>query len=366
MRVLRPFAPLLRTLLCCWTPVPTIMPPKKQISTEQLAVISTLVNMGKNNKEIAQTTGIPLRTVQRWTQRARDDAHARIVRKPRPGKKRKLNNRTLALIRRQVEAKPSLTARQIKKLNSKLLDGVAIRTLQDYLHKVLNFRRCRAVRKPWITKAGRGKRLLFARLHRRWDFNQWKKVLWSDEATFTVTDCTPNYVYRKRGSNPLEPRYTKQTVKHPDSVMVCGCFSFYGVGKLVFLPKNVKMNRYNYLELLCDHLPDSMDMCKAEVFQQDGAPCHTAKYVVEWLQDCCIPFFKPWPGNSPDLNPIENLWALIKTQLQDRDTSSLPKLQLAIQDIWDNFNPRFLQNLALSLPRRLQMVRKSRGYPIKY
>ena len=237
---------------------------------------------------------------------------------------------------------------------------MAIRTVQDYLHKVLKFRRCRAVRKPWTTKAGRGKRLLFARLHRRWDFNQWKKVLWSDEATFTVIDSTQKYVYRKLGSNPLEPRYTQQTV------MVWGCFSYYGVGKLVFLPRNVKMNRYNYLELLCDHLPDSMDMCKANFFQQDGAPCHRAKYVVEWLQDCRIPFFQPWPGNSLDLNPIENLWALIKTQLQDRDTSSLPKLQLAIQDIWDNFNPRFLQNLALSLPRRLQMVRKSRGYPIKY
>ena len=136
------------------------MPPKKQISSDQLAVISTSVNMGKKNKEIAQTTGIPLRTVQRWAKRARESGtHAPTVRKPRPG------NRTLALIRRQIDAKPSLTAQQIKKQNPRLLDGVAIRTVQDYLHKVLKFRRCRAVRKPWTTKAGRGKRLLFARLH---------------------------------------------------------------------------------------------------------------------------------------------------------------------------------------------------------
>ena len=185
------WSPCGRTLLCCWTTVTTIMPPKKQISSDQLAVISTLVNMGKKNKEIAQTTRIPLRTVQCWDKRARESGtHAPTVRKPRPGKKRKLSNRTLALIRRQIDAKPSLTARQIKKQNPRLLDGVAIRTVQDYLHKVLKFHRCRAVRKLWTTKAGRGKRLLFARLHRRWDFNQWKKVLWSDEATFTVTDST--------------------------------------------------------------------------------------------------------------------------------------------------------------------------------
>ncbi len=39
---------------------------------------------------------------------------------------------------------------------------------------------------------------------------------------------------------------------------------------------------------------------------QDGAPCHTAKTVVTWLDDCMVNYFKDWPGNSPDINPIEN------------------------------------------------------------
>lgn len=36
---------------------------------------------------------------------------------------------------------------------------------------------------------------------------------------------------------------------------------------------------------------------------QNGAPCHVVKYETEWLNDCCIPNFRPWPEISQDLNP---------------------------------------------------------------
>lgn len=42
---------------------------------------------------------------------------------------------------------------------------------------------------------------------------------------------------------------------------------------------------------------------KAEIFMQDGAPCHTAKSVLKWLTDCNVKFIRDWLGNSPDFNP---------------------------------------------------------------
>jgi esterase/lipase superfamily enzyme len=42
------------------------------------------------------------------------------------------------------------------------------------------------------------------------------------------------------------------------------------------------------------------------IFQQDGAPCHTAKICTKYFTDSNIKVLS-WPGNSPDLNPIENL-----------------------------------------------------------
>ena len=125
------------------------------------------------------------------------------------------------------------------------------------------------------------------------------------------------------------------------------------------MPKNVKVNQYNYLELL-------YDLTNARVFQQDSAPPHKAKIVASWLDDCQVVFIKDWPGNSPDLSPIENLWYLIKRDLQGKDVSFVPKLQAAIEASWNNFDPAKLRSLALSLPQRLQAVLKRKGHPRKY
>ena len=155
--------------------------------------------------------------------------------------------------------------------------------------------------------------------------------------------------------------------------MFWGCFGFYGVGPLIALPRNETMNKEKYLVLLADNLYDCFEKCKLldkwgikGIFQQDGASCHTANIISEWLDFCNINFIKSWPGNSPDLNPIENLWAIIKYQLRGRDTSSLPKLEAEVRDIWANLDKELLQNLAMSLPDRLKEVIARKGNTGKY
>ena len=50
------------------------------------------------------------------------------------------------------------------------------------------------------------------------------------------------------------------------------------------------------------------------VFMQDRAPCHSARSVKSYLEEENIPLL-PWPGNSPDLNPIRNIWELVKREV---------------------------------------------------
>ena len=57
----------------------------------------------------------------------------------------------------------------------------------------------------------------------------------------------------------------------------------------------------------------------------DLAPCHTSKKVTKFFADNDIRVLE-WPGNSPDLNPIENLWAIIKQRLRGKDCTTIEKL----------------------------------------
>ncbi len=50
------------------------------------------------------------------------------------------------------------------------------------------------------------------------------------------------------------------------------------------------------------------------IFQQDLAPAHSAKATSTWFKDHGIPVLN-WPANSPDLNPIENLWGIVKRKM---------------------------------------------------
>ena len=101
----------------------------------------------------------------------------------------------------------------------------------------LNYKSLKPIHKPLLTIAQRERRVKFAKKYLNFTQDDWFDVLWSDESIFTVTCNRGARVYRRQGSDPLHPWYVEQTVKHPDSLIVWGCFSGRGLGKLVVMPK---------------------------------------------------------------------------------------------------------------------------------
>ena len=81
-----------------------------------------------------------------------------------------------------------------------------------------------------------------------------------------------------------------------------------------------------------------------------------------WLEE--QPFgVLDWPAQSPDLNPIEHLWAWLKRRLNqyDRAPSGMVELWERVQAEWDKFGAGECKRLIHSMPDRIRAVLKARG-----
>ena len=109
-----------------------------------------------------------------------------------------------------------------------------------------------------------------------------------------------------------------------------------------------------------------MNVHNCNIFMQDGAPCHRSKIVSEFLKEKKIKVLD-WPNNSLDLNPIENLWEVLKNKVADKQPSSAKDLEDAIKEVWIcELSPAYCRTLVESMPRRLEMVIKNNGGHTKY
>ena len=103
--------------------------------------------------------------------------------------------------------------------------------------------------------------------------------------------------------------------------MVWGAMSGQGTAGLYFLHPVAPKNGSKYQDLLRDKSEIHMIVHDYNAFMHDGAPCHRAKSVQNFLQknvDILV-----WPGNSPHLNPIENLWHIMKNEVADQSPTSM-------------------------------------------
>ncbi|KAI7790134.1 Rrp1 protein, partial [Triplophysa rosa] len=97
----------------------------------------------------------------------------------------------------------------------------------------------------------------------------------------------------------------------------------------------------------------------------DLAPAHSAKATSTWFKDHGIPVLN-WPANSPDLNPIENLWGIVKRKMRYARPNNAEELKATIRATWALITPEQCHRLIDSMPRRIAAVIQAKGAPTKY
>lgn len=165
-------------------------------------------------------------------------------------------------------------------------------------------------------------------------------------------DIFCDWTHQRRIYKPLHSDLylPHKTVKHTHSIMVWSRFSYYCIGNLITLHRNVKMNQEVNLNLLNDCLPNWFGSAKAKILMQDEAPYHNARCVKQWLNGNEVNYFKDWPRNSLNLNPFENLWFIVKQWPCETDMSSVTKLEEAVKQVWGSFPHNYSRILLTAFP----------------
>jgi len=223
-------------------------------------------------------------------------------------------------------------------------------------------------KKPFLTKKQQKARLIWAREHRHWTVEQWDKVTWSDESPFHLF-CSNGLIWvRRRPWEVYEPICLKPTVKFGGGhINVWGIFSSQGVGPLYRI--NGIMDGKKYREILKNHMAPHVRQLgiKDFIFQQDNDPKHKSKIVQNYLNNQQFQLLS-WPSQSPDLNPIENIWSYIKQKIRKRLTraSNFDDVYEFVKQEWEMLDKDYLTTLVHSMPRRIELVIKNKGGHIHY
>ena len=145
-----------------------------------------------------------------------------------------------------------------------------------------------------------------------------------------------------------------------------GAMSSAGVSDLCFLKSSVNAAVYqDILEYFMVPAANQLFGDNKFIFQQDLAPLHSAKSTQAWCENSHVHVLD-WPANSPDLNPIKNLWGIVKKKLHKHQPKTSEQLKDAIKTCWNEVTPHECQQLIHSMPRRIEAVIKARGDATKY
>lgn len=325
----------------------------------------SLKNLDLSNSEIAEKLGLSDRTVRRWS----------VLHE----------NGSLFTVKKQTGRPLKATARQMRALKKAALEN-GVRSAHEICRDA-NLHVCRRTAASYMKKLGfnlltrplvcdindfsRERRVIWATEHIDRPQSFWNSVLWTDETMVCLRDgYGPSKSWTTKtlkfiGNNPRTRRKFGGR-----KVMFWGCF--LASGERLLLPIEGIMNAEKYSGMLREHVFPWIVAMEAKlgikiVFQQDFSRVHTARLSREAFESNDVELL-PWVPYSPDLNPIEHLWAFLKSKIGGLKTrpNCIEDLKRSAIDEWNRISPSVCQSLVNSMQSRIREVIASNGGPTRY
>lgn len=332
----------------------------RKISVEIERRIKELFLQNLSYREIAAKEGVSLVVVQRVTASMERPAAYKM-----PVRRSCLTGRTATHFVRFISENGLMSLRDMKRY---VLETYGITTSHETIRQCLQVHNLESrprPLKPFLSHQNQVRRFNFSKVHETVSQEYWDRCIFTDECKFNLFGSDgPKRVWRCPGA-PSKKSHFRQLIKHGGgSVMVWGAITSHGVGELLFI--DGIMDSKVFLHTLKLGL---MRTCRRFglsppdiILQQDNDPKHTSKMTRQWLTEHHLRVMD-WPSCSPDMNPIENVWAHIKRRLYARISkpSNIQELKAAILEEWYSTPVEYVQTLYNGMPRRVGALKRAKG-----
>lgn len=339
----------------------------RNLSVEEAARARILVQEGRSQREVGRIFGVSHSTVGRAISRFRETGSDR--RQQGQGRPRRTNDRDDHFLQ--------LNALRIRTSTSTHLQGmlrevrnvqISTRTIRRRLNESqLTSRRPKKC--PLLTRRHRVARLRFARQHANWTVNHWKKVLFTDETRVSLRGPDGRQrVWRRQGERYAQCCFSPKVPFGGGSRLFWGGISYEARTEIVPIPPPaLTAERYVHDILEQYVVPFAHDIRPDFVLMHDNARPHSAALVTDYLINEGITTME-WPAKSPDLNPIEHFWDVVKRKVRARNEvpHTLAALERMVREEWQNIPQIMVQYFIQGMPRRIAAVIRARGGNTRY
>lgn len=305
------------------------------------------------------------RTVERTINRFRErgtlsDLHGR-------GRKRCTTRKEDRMLRRMAK-RNQWNSIPVLQEEAKTSPGVVIsdRTLRERL-KEGGLRRRIARRRPCLNMTQRKKKAIWVKKRKNWPLAQWYRIVFSDEKIFRVSSNRRGIYVTRTSAQKFHPNYVSPTLKNGCQIHVWAAIGYRGASLLKVVNGNLNLLAYQQ-QILHDIEAVGRKLAprnRTWVFMHDNAPAHNSTSTRQFLAQKGVKILE-WPGNSPDLNPIENMWGKVQSLLP----RSLPRSQEDFLDqvrlAWKRIPLSYIRALMRSMPQRVRAVAKARGAQTRF
>jgi transposase len=342
------------------------MPPRRKLNDFDRARAIAWLHDGIRAREVSRRLEVSHSVIIRLRQRYEETGA--VTERPRTGRPKKTTGREDRYMTRQATQQPRITANAIRhRLRAATNTTVSYRTTRNRLHD-LNLKSRRPVKKPRLTENQRVSRRAWYTQHERWTRVHWTNVLFTDESRFCLDPRDGRIrVWRRPGQRFADNAVEEQTPYGGGSVMVWGGISRHHKTPLYHIDGMLNGQRYLHEILQPLVIPVLQDIGPAAVFQDDNATPHRSRAVNAFIQQAGVNRMV-WPANSPDLNPIENLWAELGRRVRENHPppANRPQLLAWLLQEWNDIPQDFIGRLVNSMRQRCRDCRAANGGHTRY